>query len=172
MFSEAIARLFPDDGYLLVTPRRDWQKHNVQKRDYWLENYSRFKLWKYSFISSNYLIRADVRCSYAGMEGIERRWLVIEGDEGTLEQQMWIHKQLAKRFGNLKCVLYSGGKSLHAWYLVANWPHEQCFDLYAEAIRLGIRDCNTWRMPQPVRLPGGLNQDTKRKQEIFLINTC
>ena len=39
----------------------------------------------------NYLSRADANCSYDGMAGIARRWLVIEGDKRTLEQQLWIH---------------------------------------------------------------------------------
>ena len=80
-------------------------------RDYWLANYEKFELWNYSYISSNYLSRNDANCSLRGMEGIARRWLVIEGDLGTLEQQFWIHKQLDAQYSNLGCLLYSGGKS-------------------------------------------------------------
>ena len=165
---EAILGLFPLDGYLLITPRVGWQQFNIYKRDRWLAHYP--EVLKCSFISSNYLSRDDVQCSRLGMEGVERRWLVIEGDEGTLEQQLWIHKELEAQYQNLGCVLYSGGKSLHGWYDVENWTAEQCFRLYAEAIDLGIRDCSTWRMSQPVRMPQGLRRDTKRKQAVLVWN--
>ena len=102
---EAILGLFPEDGFLMVTPKREW--HDIKKRDEWLKQYSRAKppVPERSFISSNYLSRADRNCSYDGMAGIARRWLVIEGDKSTLEQQFWIHKQLSRRHGNLNCVL-------------------------------------------------------------------
>ena len=74
------------------------------------------------------------------MDGIARRWLVIEGDQGTLEQQWQIHKQLAKGH-RLCCLCWSGGKSLHGWYFVESYSERQCFELYVEAIGLGVSDC-------------------------------
>jgi hypothetical protein len=121
-----------------------------------------------SFISSSYLTRSDVKCSYDAFE--KRRWLVIEGDTGTREQQFWIHRRLAKRFGNLGCVCYSGGKSLHGWFFVEGWTEEECFELYAEAMKLGINDLNTWKVCQPVRLPNAMNKKTLRKQQIYVWN--
>ena len=165
---EAILGLFPVDGYLLITPRLDWQKYNIDMRDWWLARHR--EVAKCSYISSNYLSRVDANCSALGMEGVERRWLVVEGDEGTLEQQLWIHKELERRYDNLACVLYSGRRSLHGWYYVAGWTPEQCYNLYAAAIGLGIRDCSTWGMSQPVRLPQGVNQETKRQQAVLIWN--
>jgi hypothetical protein len=166
---QAILGLFPDDGYLMLTPKRNW--HPIMMRDEWLANYSKVRprVCERSFISSNYLSRDDANCSYDGMDGVERRWLVIEGDSGTLEQQLWIHKQLAK-LHHLCCVCYSGNKSLHGWYFVEGYSEGQWFELYAEAIGLGISDCNTWRICQPVRLPNGLNRATGKKQTILLWN--
>ena len=103
------------------------------------------------------------------MAGVKRRWMIIEGDEGTLEEQFWIHEQLAKS-GDLACLIYSGGKSLHGWYAVDAWSEAQRYQLFATAIDLGIRDINSWRICQPVRLPGGLNEETKRKQKILICN--
>ena len=164
---QAVRKLFPDDGLLLITPKVKWQSCNIFMRDVWLS--SRYnEACKCSYMSSNYLSRADMNCSYAGMEGIERRWLVVEGDRGSLEQQMWIHQELNSEFGNLGLVLYSGGKSLHAWYLVEGMTEEQRFELFSMAIDLGIRDINTWRICQPVRLPNGWNSKTCRKQRIIL----
>ena len=70
--------------------------------------------------------------------------------------------------GNLGCVVYSGGKSLHGWSLVEGWSDEQRYNQFSEAIDLGIRDINTWRICQPVRLPGGWNSEHGRKQKILL----
>jgi hypothetical protein len=56
---ESISGLFPIDGYLLVTPRLNWQKFNIHKR-YWLfENYRNVRppVPECSYISSSYLIR-------------------------------------------------------------------------------------------------------------------
>ena len=161
---EAILGLFPDNGFLMITPKRDW--HDIKRRDEWLEQYTsaRPPVPERSFISSNYLRRADMNCSYDGMEGIVRRWMIIEGDRGTLEQQYWIHKQLP----NLGCLCWSGGKSLHGWYFVEDWTERQCFDLYAQAIDLGISDCRTFIICQPVRLPSGWNQKTRQKQRVLV----
>jgi hypothetical protein len=162
---EAIKGLFPDDGLLLITPQLNWQKFNIRTRNEWLADYQ--EVLKCSYVSSNYLSRDDVNCSYAGMEGIHRRWIVIEDDKLTLEQQMWIHTELGKKH-RLCCVCFSGGKSLHGWYHVQGYSEAECFELYAEAIGLGISDCNTWTMSQPVRLPNGWNYKTQRKQTILL----
>ena len=48
-----------------------------------------------------------------------------------------------------------------------DWTDEQRFKLFAKAIECGIRDINTWRICQPVRLPGGWNSKTQRKQLIL-----
>ncbi len=163
---QAVRRLFPDDGLLLITPKVEWQSHNIFMRDVWLSSRYR-EACQCSYMSSNYLSRADMNCSRAGMEGIKRRWLVLEDDQLSLEQQMWVHRGLGKRY-RLCCVCFSGGKSLHGWYLVEGMSEEQCFELYVEAIRLGIRETNTWRISQPVRLPGGWNSVTQKKQRILL----
>ena len=97
-------RLFPDDGLLLITPKVEWQSCNIFMRDEWLSSRYR-EACQCSYMSSNYLSRADMNCSYAGMEGIERRWMIIEGDKGTLEQQLWIHQELNSEYGNLGCLL-------------------------------------------------------------------
>ena len=168
---EAIIGLFPDDGFLMVTPKRGW--HDIKTRNEWLRDYSRTKppVCERSFISSNYLSRADANCSYDGMAGIERRWLVIEDDKRTLEQQLWIHTELSRRHDNLACVCYSGGKSLHGWYRVAGWSEQECYDLYVEAINLGVSDCRTFLICQPVRLPSGWNRTHQRKK-VSSSGTC
>ena len=38
---ETILGLFPDDGYLMLTPKRNW--HPIMMRDEWLANYAKVK---------------------------------------------------------------------------------------------------------------------------------
>jgi hypothetical protein len=134
-------------------------------RDVWL---NKIGIARCSHVSQNYCCRCDVDgTSYAAFEGIERRWIVIEADHGTLEQQFWLHKQLEADIG---CLCYSGGKSLHGWYDVEGWSLEQCFDLYAKAISLGVNDRRTWLMCTQSRLLGGFNSVSGKRQDVFLWN--
>jgi hypothetical protein len=164
---QVILGLFPENRLIMLADRRDgW--HHIMRRDVWLAGcYHRKPALEYcGFVSQNYCSRHDVDgTSYPAFAGIERRWLVIEGDSGSLEQQFWIHKQLAPR-----CVCWSGGKSLHGWYEVSGWTEEECFQLFAQAIQLGVTDCRNWLISQQARLPGGWNSKTKQKQQVLIWN--
>jgi hypothetical protein len=165
---EVVRALFPANGLLLVTPEVGKQRRNIKMRDEWLRR-TPAQLAAHSFISTSYLTRADLNSSYPAFA--KRRWLVIEGDSGPLEQQFAIYLALARDGAPLRCVCYSGGKSLHAWFLVEAWPETKCFELCAAAIGLGIvSDCGTYAIRQPARLPGGFNLDTKKRQLIYLWN--
>jgi len=148
-FNDVIRGLFPDNGFLMLSAYRQKQ-HLIGKRDEWLA-YPEI-IEQCSHVSQNYCSRCDVDgTSYDAFVGIERRWLVIEADHGTLEQQFWLHQQLAAE-ADLGCLCWSGGKSLHGWYFVEGWTIEQCFALYAKAIRLGVNDCHHWLICQQARL--------------------
>jgi hypothetical protein len=155
---EAIRGLFPENRYLMLTAKRDY--HPIKLRDDWLAG----SVAGFSFVSSNYCSRADVDgTSYAAFEGIKRRWLVMESDRGSLEEQFWLHEQLRP-----SCLCWSGGKSLHGWYLVQGWSLQRCFELFAQAIRLGVNDPRGWLICQQVRLPAGFNWQSREKQKILL----
>jgi hypothetical protein len=135
---EAIRGLHPENRFLMLTSKPNW--HPIFRRDVWLSgcHHGKPSIEMCSFSSSNYCCRDDVDgCSYAAFEGIARRWLVIEDDQLTLEQQFWILKRLSRRHGNLGCVCHSGNRSLHGWFFVEGWSQEECFALYAEAVRVG-----------------------------------
>ena len=129
--AEVIRGLFPENRFLMLANRRDGY-HQIRRRDVWLSGcYQGPTLETCSFVSQNYCCRSDVDgTSYDAFEGIERRWLVIEADQGSLEEQFWIHKQLKPT-----ALCWSGGKSLHGWYFVEGWTTERCFELYAKAIQ-------------------------------------
>ena len=147
---DVILGLFPENRLIMLANQKR-REQLIGLRDEWLMIPA---LKTCSHVSQNYCCRCDVDgTSYDALEGIERRWIVIEADQGTLEQQFWLHKQLEADLG---CLCYSGGKSLHGWYYVDGWSLEQCFDLYAKAISLGVNDRRTWLICTQARLPGGV----------------
>ena len=82
-----------------------------------------------------------------------RRFLVIERDQGTLDEQAAILWHLAD-FAPLALVVHSAGKSLHGWFYVAERTEAQSRKFMEFAVSLGA-DSATWCKCQPVRMPGG-----------------
>lgn len=85
-----------------------------------------------------------------------RRFLVIEFDSLSIEDQAAIHIHLAARY-TLALVVHSGGKSLHGWYYVAARPEDELLGFMQYAVSLGA-DSHTWTRCQAVRTPGGLRR--------------
>lgn len=88
-----------------------------------------------------------------------RRWLVIEFDSGTIDEQAALHWHLdaaAEFMGwpRLALAVHSGGKSLHGWYGLCR-DEEESRELMEYARTLGA-DTATWNRCQLVRLPAGL----------------
>lgn len=96
-----------------------------------------------------------------------RRWLVIEFDTGTADEQAALHwhlDQAAEAMGwpRLALAVHSAGKSLHGWYGLAD-DEAAAESLMAYARTLGA-DTATWNRCQLVRLPGGTRGG--KKQEV------
>jgi hypothetical protein len=87
-----------------------------------------------------------------------RRWLVIEFDSGTIDEQAALHWHLgcaaaAMGWSPLRLAAHSGGKSLHGWYgPCADEAQAEQLMMYART--LGA-DTATWNRCQLVRLPAG-----------------
>lgn len=93
-----------------------------------------------------------------------RRWLVVEFDDGTLDQQAALHWHLdacaiASGWPRLTLVLHSAGKSLHGWYGPIT-DEEVAREIMAYAVTLGA-DPATWTRCQLVRLPEGMRNGVK-----------
>ena len=82
-----------------------------------------------------------------------RRFLVIEADEGTKDEQAAILDWLAQRVP-LTLVLSSGGKSLHGWFNVTGASEAKQEHFFRLACQLGA-DLATWTRCQLVRMPDG-----------------
>lgn len=85
-----------------------------------------------------------------------RRFLVIEFDILSIEEQAAIHNHLSWRYP-LALVLHSGGKSLHGWYYVAGVPEDELRGFMNYAVSLGA-DPHSWTPCHMVRTPGGLRR--------------
>jgi hypothetical protein len=82
-----------------------------------------------------------------------RRFLVVEGDSATKEEQARILTHLG-RFLPLVLVVDSGGKSLHGWYWAEGQPEATARLFMEYAVHLGA-DPHTFVRCQWVRMPGG-----------------
>jgi len=95
-----------------------------------------------------------------------RRFLVTELDYGTLDEQAAIIIHLAQ-FPPLICVVFSGSKSLHGWFLVAGQSEDRVRRFFSYAVALGA-DPATWTRSQFVRVPDGTRENGKRQTVYFL----
>lgn len=97
-----------------------------------------------------------------------RRFLVVEFDNGTLDEHAAVIRFLAKK-APLAMVLHSGGKSLHAWFYCKDRPEDALHKFMSLAISIGACT-STWARLQFVRLPMGIRPETGKKQEVYYLN--
>lgn len=94
-----------------------------------------------------------------------RRFLVVEGDGTSREEQASVLRHLA-RYAPLALVVDSGGKSLHGWFYCQEMPELDIERLFAWACSLGA-DRQLWLRSQFVRMPDGLRDNGKRQRVVF-----
>ena len=95
-----------------------------------------------------------------------RRHLVVEIDRIQDEDtQAGIIAWLGRK-ADLRLVLHSGGKSLHAWFRIAGMPFPAVQRFARLAVELGA-DSAAFRTSQLVRLPDGRRDNGKRQHIIF-----
>ena len=94
-----------------------------------------------------------------------RRYLVIEFDQGPLDQQATILAHLA-RYLRLILVVHSGSKSLHGWFAVAGLPETEVQKFFAYAVSLGA-DPALWNRCQLCRMPDGLRDNGNRQSVLY-----
>jgi hypothetical protein len=90
-----------------------------------------------------------------------RRFLVIEQDSGTIDEQAAILLHLAER-APLAVALHSGGKSIHGWFYCVGQSEEKLRRFMQHAACLGA-DRATWTRSQFVRMPDGLREGGSRQ---------
>jgi hypothetical protein len=96
-----------------------------------------------------------------------RRFLVIEQDAGTVDEQAAILAHLAER-APLALAVHSGSKSLHGWFFCAGQCEETLRPFMRHAVTLGA-DRATWTRSQFVRMPDGIRNNGNR-QAVYFFN--
>ena len=96
-----------------------------------------------------------------------RRFLVIEFDTGTMDEQSALLLHLAT-FAPLICAVHSAGKSFHGWFYVHGQPDTKVEKFFRDAVSLGA-DPATWTRSQFVRMPDG-TRDNGARQTVFFLN--
>jgi hypothetical protein len=88
-----------------------------------------------------------------------RRFVVVEFDRGSLNQQAAILWHLAQ-FAPLALVVFSGSKSCHGWFFCANEHEDKLKRFFDYAHSLGA-DSRMWGRSQFARMPDGERSDGK-----------
>lgn len=96
-----------------------------------------------------------------------RRFLVIEQDSGTADEQAAVLIHLEKR-APLALAVHSGSKSIHGWFYAAGQPEDRLHRFMRIAVSLGA-DRATWTRSQFVRMPGG-TRDNGNRQTVYFFN--
>ena len=96
-----------------------------------------------------------------------RRFLVIEQDSGTIDEQAAILLHLAE-YAPLAIAVHSGSKSIHGWLYCADQPEEKLTSFMRYAVSLGA-DHATWTRSQFVRMPDS-ERDNGNRQAVYFFN--
>jgi len=94
-----------------------------------------------------------------------RRFLVIEADTGTADEQAAVLLHLANE-APLTLALHTGGKSVHGWFYCAGQPEDAMRRFMRQACRLGA-DYATFTRCQLVRVPEGTNAKNGARQRVY-----
>ncbi|MHB8899150.1 MAG: hypothetical protein ACYC6Y_10430 [Thermoguttaceae bacterium] len=162
---ELIDLLFPGDP-LLCYARKLFTPHTAP-RSWW-----RGKLSSMQFIVPSPMSaetgqtqdgRPSPRC--LGNTG-PRRFLIVEQDSGTPDEQSAILLHLAQH-APLVMALTSGNKSLHGWFSCKGASEQKLKAFFNFAVTLG-GDPATWTPCQLVRMPEGRRDNGNRQAVLFL----
>jgi hypothetical protein len=96
-----------------------------------------------------------------------RRFLVIEQDRGSIDEQAAVLLHFAER-APLVLAVHSGSKSIHGWFYCEGQPEEKLHRFMWYFVNLGA-DNTTWSPSQFVRMPDGLRENRKR-QAVYYFN--
>jgi hypothetical protein len=96
-----------------------------------------------------------------------RRFLVIEQDSGSVDEQAAVLLHLAER-APLAVAVHSGSKSIHGWFYCVGRAEEKLHDFMRYAVSLGA-DPATWTRSQFVRMPDG-TRDNGERQTVYFFN--
>ena len=163
---EIIDRLFP--GNSLLCFGKSSAKFATHPRETWRGRLADMQLIVPSPMTARTGRSQDGRESEHTLENTgPRRFLVIEQDTGTVDEQAAILAHLAER-APLTLAVHSESKSLHAWFYCAGQPEDRLRRFMRYAVILGA-DRATWTRSQFIRMPDG-TRDNGNRQVIYFFN--
>jgi hypothetical protein len=100
-----------------------------------------------------------------------RKYQVTEFDEGGLDEQaskiIWL---IGKTKAKLVMVVWSGKRSLQAWWLVRGWSEKEVMEgLFETAVKIGA-DRATKTINQLVRTPNAVRKETSKRQSVLYLS--
>ena len=163
---EIIDRLFPGNPWLCVgASNRDFK---TRRCDELRGELSALALIVPSPMTARTGKTKDGKTSEHALDNTgERRFLVVEFDTGTADEQAVLLLHLAT-MAPLALAVHSGGKSLHGWFFCAGQSEEITRRFMRYAVSLGA-DSATWTRCQFVRIPDG-TRDNGEQQTVHFFN--
>ena len=163
---EIIDALFPSDSLLCCGASST--SFSTRPRSEWRGKLARLQLIVPSPMSAVTGKTKDGRESQHTLSNTgPRRFLVIEQDSGTPDEQASVLVHLA-RLAPLALAVHSGSKSIHGWFYCEGTPEEHLRRFMNYAVSLGA-DRATWTRSQFVRMPDG-TRDNGNRQEVYFFN--
>jgi hypothetical protein len=161
-----IDRIFPGNPFLCCGKSNS--DFDTKPREDWRGELSKLQLIVPSPMSAATGKTKDGRESKHTLENTgPRRFLVIEQDKGTTDEQASILLHLAER-APLALAVHSGSKSIHGWLHCLGQSEEKLRSFMRYAVSLGA-DTATWTRSQFVRMPDGVRENGKR-QVVYFFN--
>jgi hypothetical protein len=163
---EIIGALFPGDS--LLCAGRSNSDFDTRLRSEWHGKLAALQVIVPSPMTARIGRTQDGRDSAHTLETTgPRRFLVIEQDCGTIDEQAAVLLHLAES-APLAVAVHSGSKSIHGWFYCAGEAEEKLRRFMRYAVSLGA-DPATWTRSQFVRMPDGARDNGKR-QVVYLFN--
>ncbi len=164
---EIIDVLFPGDPWLCCGFSND--RFHTRRRSDWRGGLSKMQLIVPSPMSGEWGTTKEGKKSQHTLSNTgPRRFLVIEQDSGTADEQASVLLHLAK-VAPLVLAVHSGSKSIHGWFYCEGRPEEPLRRFMSYAVSLGA-DRATWTRSQFVRMPDGTGDNGKR-QAVYFFNS-
>jgi hypothetical protein len=161
---EIIDVLFPGDP--LLCAGRSNSDFTTRSRSEWRGELAALQLIVPSPMTARKGLTQDGRESAHALSNTgPRRFLVIEQDEGTIDEQAAVLLHLAG-IAPLAVAAHSGSKSIHGWFYCEGQPEDKLQRFMRYAVSLGA-DAATWTRSQFVRMPDGTRDNGNRQTVYF-----
>jgi hypothetical protein len=160
---EVIDTLFPGSPWLCVG--KSDRSFRTDRRESWRGHLHERALIVPSPMLSQVGRTRQGRLSFHTLENTgPRRFIVVEFDRGSLDQQAAILWHLAGH-APMALVVFSGSKSCHGWFFCAGQPEDKVARFFDYAVSLGA-DKALWTRSQFVRMPDGRRFDNKTNEAL------